>query len=338
MRYQYLALARFLHSGGQWPARPERGRAGQFSVCSEGSVLTDARLQAPHAQALNARFDMAALFGRARGSSSLSERQRESARFEWKWATFFNQTTAALGGGADGALSSEACECEMRPSGQLENRFYWRRGGGAPDIRLSFLGMQGNGHRSTFADWSGGWERLHAAVRGRCAAGRCGVERWASLDNERFVEERLRALRPDVVLFGPGPWMRTKGSAGAQAVRRLLQALKRAVGPGGRAIFRSCPRGALRTAGRRGCSNGGACDEPFRRELAALGWELFDLFRVTEAAHAYIERACAQPPFPGKARGDAAACRDAHAATFSDNVHFQCHVYREINRLLVGGL
>ena len=119
-------------------------------------------------------------------------------------------------------------------------------------------------------------------------------------------------------------------------VRKFLEAVKRLVGPRGRAIFRSCPRGAMRIAGRRGCSNGGGCDEPFRRELAELGWELFDVFRVTEALWSYIDATCEQPGLSKNAKH--AACEAAWKASFADNVHFQCHVYREFNRVFVAGL
>ena len=63
-----------------------------------------------------------------------------------------------------------------------------------------------------------------------------------------------------------------------------------------------------------------------------LGWDIFDFYKLTEAAWDYIDRTC--PAGADKS----VACKDSWHAVFSDNVHFQCHVYRELNRAFVAGL
>ena len=88
----------------------------------------------------------------------------------------------------------------------------------------------------------------------------------------------------------------------------------------------------MRAVGRRGCSNGSGCDEVFRRELGALGWELFDVFGVTEALWRFVEAECEQRG------GGGGSCKRAWDSAFTDNVHFQCSVYRELNRAFVAAL
>ena len=110
----------------------------------------------------------------------------------------------------------------------------------------------------------------------------------------------------------------------------FMSAAKRAVGPNGRVLFRTCPRGsyrnrpaAVRTAGAedsRGCDNTAYCDEPWRALLFA-GWELFDLFRLTEELWAYIS-----------------GCRGGCRRPYVDAHHFQCDVLREFNLRLAGHL
>lgn len=211
------------------------------------------------------------------------------------------------------------------------------RTGALREIRLAFLGMQGNGHFSTLPDWSGGWDGLRRAVHHTCNAGSCNGS-IISHSNERFIRERLAPLQPDVVVFGPGPWMPTKGAAGMDRVRSFLKDVQAILKPrDGRAIFRTCPRGSVRAWGRRGCSNGAGCDEPFRRILSETGWELLDVYRITEALWAYVDDECAKgrEPTKGNGRHKNPACSGAYHAAFADNVHFQCHVYREFNRQLL---
>ena len=342
MRYQYLNLARFLQTGGIWPpptATADGKELGKFSVCHEHTIMSDMSLRRPSAQRLNAQYDMASLFGAPRPPSQ----KQVGEQFSWKWASFYNQTRSALSEGHHGG--SEACECQMfRVGGQLENRFYRLRvDAAAPkgpshrpvEVRLGFLGMQGNGHASTIPEWAIGWDGMVRAANANCVAGKC-TRAPTVLDNAAFVEQRLAPLKPDVVVFGPGPWMKTKGRE--ESTRKFLQAIRNAVGPNGRAIFRTCPRGSLRDLGRRGCSNGGGCDEPVRKLLRDLDWEIFDLFKITEVAHEHVDKSCPGSPQERKARGQEHACSMAYHSVFSDNVHFQCPVYRELNRMFVAGL
>ena len=104
MRYQYLSFARFLHTGGHWPLRSDSKHPGQFTVCHEASALSDRKLRAPSAQALNAQYDMRKLFS--------SPTPRDS-QFAWKWATFFNQSRAALSGGDGHEVSLRALHCPL---------------------------------------------------------------------------------------------------------------------------------------------------------------------------------------------------------------------------------
>ena len=104
------------------------------------------------------------------------------------------------------------------------------------------------------------------------------------------MEKRLKPLKPDVLIWGPGPWVPSihKDRENAKA---FLQAMKAAVAPrNGRALFRTCPRGAVRMGGRRGCSNGAGCEDVYRSLLPEVGWELYDVFRLTEDLWKYIDR------------------------------------------------
>ena len=340
MRYQYLTLAHYLHTG-VWPARPHRNA---FSVCYENTVFNDRTLQTPQGQALSATFQQLAHL-----------KPMDSQLVAWKWRTFFNQTNRALGG-----PQLEVCECDPKSSQQMENRLFEMlippagtvsaaassrdgtasgvdsaRGASQPQhhrghsIRLAFLGMQGNGAVSTVDDWGGGWEALRSSWRSSCDAGAC-TGRRLHVGNDDFLRKRLAPLRPSMVIFGPGPWMKTKGDRGVENVRRFLSGVKAVLGPRGRAIFRTCPRGSVRLPARRGCSNGASCDEPFRALVNETGWELLDLYTLTEDLWAYIGH-CADR---GGRSQQLPPCH-AQGNAFTDNFHFQCSVYREMNRWML---
>lgn len=363
MRYQYLTLAWYLRNR-RWPARPSRTA---FSVCSEQTVFHDRSLQTPAGQTLSGGFNLQNL------------RATDAPMVAWKWRTFYNQTNRALGG-----PQLEVCECEMKTGagGQLENRFFemslgaehqphqlqlqpqkekpgaaaaassmlamaLKRGAGAStSVRLAFLGMQGNGAVSTVANWSRGWDALRSSWRSSCTAGACTGHRHR-VSNAAFLSQHLAPLRPSMVIFGPGPWMHTKGDAGLQNVRSFLAGVKAVLGPRGRAIFRTCPRGSVRLPARRGCSNGASCDEAFRSVLSETGFELLDLYAMTDDLWAYIDQEqCAQNDKAAAINRTAMSmkrttsrmlppCRAAGDA-FTDNFHFQCSVYREMNRWMLG--
>ena len=113
-----------------------------------------------------------------------------------------------------------------------------------------------------------------------------------------------------------------------------MLSVKQAVGPGGRAIFKSCPRGSDRT--KAGCGNSFACDESFRALLNETGWELFDMHRLT-AELAVFQETCRRMAAPLGLQGrwwQVANCTNP----YSDKIHLQCDGYREVNRALLGTL
>ena len=178
---------------------------------------------------------------------------------------------------------------------------------------------------------------LRARVSAACDAGAC-TPTVKRLDAPTFTRMRLAPLRPDLVVFGPGPWAggggRGQHGAALEKARAWLRDVRKmADARGGRAVFRSCPRGADR--GKLGCGNGEGCDEGYRAILNDTGWELLDAYRMTDELFAFKQRCLAR----GKkgARGsqawwDAPWC----AQPFTDNWHFQCDVYRELNLQLLG--
>ena len=297
VRYQYTALAAFVRNG-VWP--PPRTKT--FSVCSEASVFIDSRLSRPGAQAINALLQ--------------PKGRTPNARTDvvWKWRTFFNQSSRQLG---------DACDCEMRNVGQIENRFFSMplglgedEGARATGVRLAFLGSQGNGHLSAIPRnvWAGGWTAdFERNASKTCVAGLCAGQAL-HMNNTEFVRDRLRPLRPDVIVFGPGPWMR----AGRDETVSFLHEMHAVLPPGGRAIFRTCPRGAHLMPGKRGCSNGASCDEQFRDVLNETGWELLDIFALTDAIWGHVVAPNASTTLP--------------PSVYTDSFHYHSDSYREWNR------
>ena len=339
-RYQYLSLVSFLLKGA-WPQRP---LPGQFSVCHEDSVWSVPSLRQPMGQAMNAelrpRSDLSPILAPTYNLSSLKlflgggEGEGVPPRFvaferwanAWKWRTFHNQSGRAFQG-------QELCECDR--STEMENRFV-SIGGGDQPLRLSFSWLVSlQKHTSTMQEWPRDWGALRRWVRSTCSAGACNpVSPPLTLSALEAVQQRLRALQPDTVIFGPGPWMSGLHQRGRRKLRRFMLAVKQVVGPAGRAIFKSCPRGSDRT--KAGCGNSLACDEPFRALLNETGWELFDLHRLTDELAAFQEtcRRTATPLGLQHQWWRAANCTNP----FSDNIHLQCDGYREVNRAFLGAL
>ena len=327
-RYQYLSLVSFLLTGA-WPRRP---LSGQFSLCHEDSVWSVPSLRQPAGQAMNAELtnnlsSLRLFLGGGEGEGVPSR----FVAFErwanaWKWRTFFNQSGRALQG-------QELCECDR--SAEMENRFVNIGGGGQP-LRLSFswfVSLQK--HTSKMHEWPTGWDALRQRVQRTCSAGACNpAQPTVTLSALEAVQQRLRALRPDTVIFGPGPWMSGLHQRGRRRLRKFMLAVKQAVGPGGRAIFKSCPRGSDRT--KAGCGNSLACDEPFRALLNETGWELFDLHRLTAELAAFQEtcRRTAAPLGLQHRWWRVANCTNP----FSDKIHLQCDGYREVNKALLAAL
>ena len=327
-RYQYLALAHFLHTS-RWPQRPAENR---FSVCHEDSVWSVPRLRQAGSQAMNAEAAYANLSS-VRLFLGGGEGEGVPTRFvafegwanAWKWRTFFNQSVNALGG-------REVCECD-RAEG-MENRFFRSSGGdgGRPPVELAFSWFVSlRSHASKLREWpSGGWEAFGRRVSRVCNAGACNAaHRTHKLAAGAIVDKRLRPLRPDTVILGPGPWMSSLRERGRRRLRAFMLSVKRrVVGPHGRAIFKACPRGNDRVHA--GCGNSDACDAPFRALLNETGWELFDLHRVSDELFSFTE-SCRRAA-SGRARWwSAPNCTNP----YSDAVHFQCDAYREVNRLLL---
>ena len=320
MRYQYLTLLAFLSSGGRWPPR-HNGKG--FTVCHERSIKPPVSVAWP-------------LLHKAGGSQRLVD--------EWAWNAFFNQSSQSVS--VDGA--HEACDChyELRngaPPRVIENRFF-ELPHGTGSLRVAFLCLRNNVHMSRLPKhtWSApnnnkqprgpsSWAKLRKAANASVASQNYNVSSACArytdgcsenMEGPDFVEKRLKPLKPDVLIWGPGPWVPIvhKDRENAKA---FLQAMKAAVAPrNGRALFRTCPRGAVRMGGRRGCSNGAGCEDVYRSLLPEVGWELYDVFRLTEDLWKYIDR-------------ERGTSKTAAFLAFADNVHFHCDVYREWNRLLI---
>ena len=329
-RYQYLSLVSFLLTGA-WPERP---LPGQFSVCHEDSVWSVPSLRQPMGQAMNAELTSANNLSSLRLFLGGGEGEGVPSRFvaferwanAWKWRTFHNQSGRALQG-------RELCECDR--STEMENRFI-SIGDGDQPVRVSFSWLVNlQRHTSTIHEWPVGWDALRRHVRSTCSAGACNpMQPTLALSALEAVQQRLRALKPDTVIFGPGPWMSGLHQRGRRKLRRFMLAVKQVVGPGGRAIFKSCPRGNDRT--KAGCGNSLACDEPFRALLNETGWELFDLHQLTDELAAFQEtcRRTATPLGLQHRWWRVANCTNP----FSDSIHLQCDGYREVNRFLLGTL
>ena len=253
VRYQYLSLVSFLGSG-IWPATPKKRRA--FSLCSENSV------PGPSKAALDTDS--------GKDTSVLSHNDMHMLQTAWKWRAFFVESTRTInecdGGVGKGDSVQETCDCKYATNGLIENRFFSvgsGRHGRGPRVRVAYLGLRGFEHSTTLnaSAWStpmdeSSFERLQAAAAnsGQCAygadsrSGKLAATRWPYVEELTFVEERLRGLRPDILVWAPGPWLTSEyhNAATAEATLRRLRAVTK------RAIFRTCPRGSLRLGGRRG--------------------------------------------------------------------------------------
>ena len=322
VRYQYLALAKFL-ARGAWPdaSAGDSTDGSNFTLCSETTAP-------PTPPALAANM-------------SVGELARD------RWRSFYAASSAALDG-------HEVCECDILH--KVENRLFEVTRHGLT-TRLAFFPLKGLPVVSGVKDWSGGFEAVRERIRAACAEGACPGhgprvrpgwhgDRMVALGALGHVLERVRHLKPDVLLVGPGPWERPRLGEPSDMgkLHEFMAAAKRALAPGGRVLFRSCPRGATRPSVTRvlmgfedvrGCDNSDYCDEPWRALLFAgasrapwAGWELFDVFRYTEALWTYVDAGV----------GASRLSRAERRWPFIDGHHFQCEVYREINLLLVAQL
>ena len=96
------------------------------------------------------------------------------------------------------------------------------------------------------------WTELRTEVaRSGPAVAKLRSELQSGLRNDthgwlEFLERRLRPLlHPgDNLILGLGPWW-TPQLTDLPALRTFMHGVKRLVGPNGRAIFKSCPRGSV---------------------------------------------------------------------------------------------
>ena len=92
----------------------------------------------------------------------------------------------------------------------------------------------------------------------------------------------------------------------------------------------------------RGCGNGPSCDGPWRSLLAETGWELLDAFRLTDdlwgSSHrpftpngsTALELGTPVPSFLSRIERMPGLVRP-----YTDNFHFRCEIYAELNRQLL---
>lgn len=300
-RYQYLSLAYFLQHR-RWPVTTT-GRG--FSIVDEASVFSEPAFSDPGSSMYQ---------GNHTGMRAYS-----GPWMTWKWHAFQNMSTRSLDG-------REVCECQMNGMSGVENRFFQTgRASSGRAIRASFawLGRAANWkidnkavHHSRVGRWATRWIDLKEQVAEVCQDGRCrSTKAYHEEDALTFVNTSLRALAPDIVIFGPGGWIKMN-EADREALREFMLAVKHLVGPSGRAIFKTCPRGARRD--RHGCANTDVCgDHPIRGLASETGWEIFDFFRLTDEL------------FEVASRSDTKGLR-----TYRDMFHVTDEAYRELNRWL----
>ena len=188
--------------------------------------------------------------------------------------------------------------------------------------------MDGLVHRTYLGPWSTQWATLKQQVSRQCQNGRCRNPNPRRSEAKRsdylvdaltYVNARLRALQPSVVVFGPGPWIAMREQF-RPSMKAFMEQVKALVGPNGRAIFKTCPRG--KHGFLHGCGNTDVCgDEPMRSLAEETGWEVFDMYRLSDELH-------------GLHTSDRAAGA-SRWNLYRDMFHFSNEVYRELNRLLL---
>ena len=295
MRYQYLALARFLHSGhwDTWPRQPNgRSTMTRFSVCNENS-------------------------GAKRGGAKATD--------PVKWQRYFNRSVAELGG-------KDLCECHRElVATPWENRWFVD---GDVRLGFSWFTSL-TSHVSLMRRWASWETMRDRCGRTGCDQTQiASPSALVSLSAPAFVRERLGPLRPSAVLFGPGAWVQPD-AADAQLTRNLrgvMTHIKELVGPRGHALFRTCLRGAWNhRRGSLGCGATSGCDEPFRLLINQTGWKLLDAYRVTDELHRFrnlVRATCDESK--GRCERNMRETGD-----YVDPMHMNCDVLRELNLLLV---
>ena len=311
-RYQYLSLAMAL-STGAYPVQPS---GHGFNICHENSAANKQQ-------------------GR--------RRLNHSEAFNQKWVTFWNESSRVLRG-------AEVCECTNRGSSLHENRWYddgatqlayFKEG--TPRIHsLPNVAAQWSDTESTFGS-------VRAAAATAClppssCAGEKSVVATSSFAG--LAEHLARILRPgDVLVLGPGPWFSPDPKL-ADELRAFMRSIAAHLGPTGKAIFKTCPRGSVLFTGEssretRGCGNGIGCDATWRAVIPDTGWALLDAFAMTDdlwrlsvdlvgpfVANTSYAQGMQLPNLRGGNQSDV-------DTIYTDNFHFRCGIYAELNEQLL---
>ena len=311
-RYQYLSLAMAL-STGAYPVQPS---GHGFNICHENSAANKQQ-------------------GR--------RRLNHSEAFNQKWVTFWNESSRVLRG-------AEVCECTNRGSSLHENRWYddgatqlayFKEG--TPRIHsLPNVAAQWSDTESTFGS-------VRAAAATAClppssCAGEKSVVATSSFAG--LAEHLARILRPgDVLVLGPGPWFSPEPKL-ADELRAFMRSIAAHLGPTGKAIFKTCPRGSVLFTGEssretRGCGNGIGCDATWRAVIPDTGWALLDAFAMTDdlwrlsvdlvgpfVANTTYAQGMKLPHLRGGNQSDV-------DTIYTDNFHFRCGIYAELNEQLL---
>ena len=307
MRYQYLALSHYLHTG-RWDSWPRSGLPKRrFSVCNENSypyITVNGTLTR-----LNAPGD------------------------PLKWKGYYDKAAEALG-------NNELCEC--RKDLEMENRWY-----SEGELRVGFAWFTSMAEQTSlmraWPAWDGVADKCRCAGCSHTSLYPPKPKRLHILNASSFVKQRLAPLRPSAVLFGPGAWVQGSRDDAAfmSGLRLTMGRIKDAVGPSGQAIFRTCLRGQhTHRRGGLGCGNTAGCDEPYRTIAREADWGVLDAQLITDALHEYLlDRQGTEPNRTLLEKKQHRSSRDpATFPAYLDPMHVSCDVYRELNLRLLSRL
>ena len=308
MRYQYLALSHYLHTG-HWDAWPRSGvPRRRFSVCNENSY--------PYIT--------------VNGTLIHLKRPADPR----KWSGFFEKAGEVLG-------HNELCEC--RKELEMENRWY-----SEGELRVGFAWFISMASQTSLMHAWPPWDGVaDECRRANCShtseSPRPPKESVHTLNASSFVKQRLAPLRPSAVVFGPGTWVQGSRDdvAFMSELRLTMGRIKDAVGPSGHAIFRTCLRGQhTHRRGGLGCGNTAGCDEPYRTIAREADWGVLDAQLITDALHEYLlDRQGTEPNRTLLEKKQHRSSRDpATFPAYLDPMHVSCDVYRELNLRLLSRL
>ena len=319
-RYQYLALAMALSSG----AYPTQPRGGGFNICHEGGAASPGN--AFNRKVSDRHSNLGPAYLQLVDPAFASGCQ---------WEVFWNKSSAALGG-------AEVCECTTHRTFVHENRWY-----DDGTAQLAYLKGTPTIHSlpSLVGEWgkeahAGGFGAVRAGAVSACLPPSTCTAKPVAL-TKSFAElatHLTRILRPgDVLVVGPGPWYSPDPRL-ADDLRTFMRSIAAHLGPTGKAIFKTCPRGSvLFTADlsreTRGCGNGIGCDATWRAVLPDSGWTLLDAFAMTDEMWRF------GGPFAANRSGPQGMqlrdLRGNRTTMYTDNFHFRCGIYAELNEQLL---